>query len=91
MFDTKQTILKKHFKDCFDFIDDASQNGKVLVHCVAGVSRSASVVIAYLMNHQKMTLSDAFSFVQERRNKIFPNESFRKQLRQYEQDLFINK
>lgn len=36
--------------DCFDYIESArAQSGHVLVHCSQGVSRSATIVIAYLM------------------------------------------
>jgi protein-tyrosine phosphatase len=39
---------------------------KVFVHCAAGMSRSATIVIAYLMWKQKMLLSDAIDFVKKK-------------------------
>lgn len=36
--------------DCLDYIDAALQSGgRILVHCSQGVSRSATIVIAYIM------------------------------------------
>jgi atypical dual specificity phosphatase len=56
----------------FDFVTDkikevADKNGACLVHCVAGVSRSATMVLAYLMKHCKLTLRDAHSLVKSKR------------------------
>ncbi|KAJ0067315.1 hypothetical protein NL108_016482 [Boleophthalmus pectinirostris] len=49
--------------------------GKVLVHCIMGVSRSASLVVAYLMLHQRLTLSNALKHVIQKRS-IYPNRHF---------------
>lgn len=56
----------------FDFVCDkihevASKKGTSLVHCVAGVSRSASMVLAYLMKYLRMSLKDAHNFVKSKR------------------------
>lgn len=53
---------------------------RVFVHCAVGVSRSASLVLAYLMIHHHYTLLEAINKVKEHR-WIFPNTGFLKQLR----------
>lgn len=65
----------------------AQQQGKVLVHCRAGVSRSATVCIAYLMQKQQMSLDAAFEFVVSRRPIIDPNLNFIQQLQRFEASL----
>mmetsp|Transcript_36879 Transcript_36879/g.35611 ORF Transcript_36879/g.35611 Transcript_36879/m.35611 type:complete len:118 (-) Transcript_36879:176-529(-) len=48
--------IKQHFESCLRFIDENIENkNKVLVHCAAGVSRSATIIIAYLMWKNGMT------------------------------------
>ena len=49
----------------------------------AGVSRSASVVIGYLMKHLSLGFNDAYNFTKERRSKIKPNPGFIEQLKKY--------
>ena len=67
------------------FIDECLENkGKVLVHGSAGISRSASLVIAYIMDVTGCPANDAIRFVQKKRFCIFPNEGFRQQLMEYE-------
>jgi len=46
------------------------------VHCYAGVSRSATIVIAYLMAEMNMGFMDAFSFTKSKRFVVFPNFGF---------------
>jgi len=54
----------KHFPIANKFINEALTSGTgVLVHCYAGVSRSAAFVIAYLMSNQKMGMVQAMSLV----------------------------
>ncbi|KAL7568045.1 hypothetical protein ACA910_020765 [Epithemia clementina (nom. ined.)] len=56
----------------------------VLVHCMAGVSRSTSVVLAYLIEYENMSLEDAYVLVKQRRPEIYPNDGFWAQLASYE-------
>ena len=65
--------------------DEARQSGgKVLVHCFAGVSRSAAVAIAYLMTADQLSLAKAYDIVRVARACISPNLNFMGQLQKYE-------
>ncbi len=48
--------ISQFFGSCFEFISKNIKYGNVFVHCVAGVSRSATIVIAYLMRIKKYNL-----------------------------------
>jgi len=85
--DRPSQVLISHFEDVHAFIDEGLKNGGVLVHCMAGVSRSATIVISYLMSRQNMTLAAAKQQVKSARNIIYPNEGFIKQLKHYESHL----
>mmetsp|Transcript_38542 Transcript_38542/g.56570 ORF Transcript_38542/g.56570 Transcript_38542/m.56570 type:complete len:450 (+) Transcript_38542:78-1427(+) len=56
----------------------------VLVHCEMGVSRSTTVVLAYLIRYQNMTKEDAYKLVKNRRPQANPNVGFWKQLGEFE-------
>ncbi|KAI0717216.1 protein-tyrosine phosphatase-like protein [Cerioporus squamosus] len=62
----------------------ARQDGRVLVHCVWGMSRSASVVVAYLIAVRCMSLDEALRIVRARRRIARPNSGFMAQLKVYE-------
>ncbi|KAK3093278.1 hypothetical protein FSP39_013599 [Pinctada imbricata] len=80
--------LKQYFEEAISFIDEARQKGaNVLIHCHAGVSRSATITIAYLLKHTKMSMMDAYRFVKGKRVIISPNFNFMGQLMEYEQAL----
>jgi len=65
-----------------------SAGGKTLVHCVSGVSRSASLCLAYLMKHERMPLRRAFAHLKSRRPSVRPNTGFFTQLIEYERRVF---
>ncbi|XP_069484809.1 dual specificity protein phosphatase 16 [Ambystoma mexicanum] len=71
-----------------DFIEKAkANNGRVLVHCLAGISRSATIAIAYIMNRMDMSLDEAYRFVKEKRPTISPNFNFLGQLLDFEKKI----
>lgn len=59
--------------------------GNVLVHCVAGVSRSASICLAYLTKYHFRSLRSAYHLMCEKRPMVRPNLGFWRQLIHYEQ------
>ncbi|XP_022983967.1 protein-tyrosine-phosphatase MKP1-like isoform X2 [Cucurbita maxima] len=69
--------------DVFDYFEDVrEQNGRVFVHCCQGVSRSTSLVIAYLMWREGQSFDDAFQYVKAARGIADPNMGFACQLLQ---------
>jgi protein phosphatase slingshot len=85
VYDDEKTDLLKHWDDTFKYITKAKKEGsKVLVHCKMGVSRSASVVIAYAMKAYNWDFSQALRHVKNKRNCIKPNNSFLLQLETYQ-------
>jgi len=94
---TNVTVHKYKFKDSYDcdisvYFDEISdlihKQDSVLINCLAGVSRSASLVIAYLMKYYEMDLREAFLYVRKRRKMICPNKQFMIYLHDYEFKLF---
>lgn len=81
--------LYQHFNSAADFIESALEksDGKILVHCGEGISRSSTLVIAYLMIKKRMNVADAIRTVVKHRN-ILPNQGFLLQLCQLNDELF---
>ena len=85
--DDFRTNIIQYFRECLLFIDG---DDKVLVHCAAGMSRSPTIVIAYIMWKKKMYLNDAIKFVREKRPLISPNANFMNQLKIFDELLIKN-
>eukprot|EP00760_Papus_ankaliazontas_P037572 PhM_4_TR8548/c0_g1_i1/m.90596/K04459/DUSP, MKP; dual specificity MAP kinase phosphatase len=71
------------YLDDFSRIMDENKTAVVFVHCQAGVSRSASLVIAYVMKFMQLSIDDAYSYVKSRRRVVNPNERFMAELIAY--------
>ncbi|KAI0783526.1 dual specificity phosphatase [Abortiporus biennis] len=75
--DETREDLKARLEETVLWIDDRLRRGvNVLVHCQQGVSRSAAIVIAYLMYAQNMTYDSAFELVKRKRACVKPNSGF---------------
>ena len=79
-----QNIIQ-YFGECIDFIKDEE---KILVHCMAGASRSATIVIAYLMWNKKIKFEKALEMAKAKRDVVYPNRGFREQLKMFEKLLY---
>ena len=67
-----------------NFIEEGRKNGAILVHCVYGISRAATAVIAFLMKFHSMSYLLARKYVEKKRPHIYPNTGFAKQLKQWQ-------
>eukprot|EP00760_Papus_ankaliazontas_P038972 PhM_4_TR9446/c0_g1_i4/m.9298 len=76
--------IGQHFHAAIEFIEEARRSGgKVLVHCRQGVSRSPTIVLAYIMRAYSMSLSEALQLVQAKRDSVCPNIGFILALEEY--------
>uniref|UniRef100_A0A8D0HRF3 Dual specificity phosphatase 21 n=1 Tax=Sphenodon punctatus TaxID=8508 RepID=A0A8D0HRF3_SPHPU len=87
--DTPESRLYEFFDPIADRIHtvDITQ-GRTLVHCVAGISRSSALCLAYLMKYHAMSLVNAHAWLKSCRPIIRPNSGFWQQVIQYEYKVF---
>lgn len=91
VLDDHHADLLSQLNSAIEFIDSVKQKGGcTFVHCVAGISRSATVCIAYLMKHLCWELQRAFDFLKSRRSCVAPNLSFMGQLLAFEKQIDPN-
>ncbi|XP_018402790.1 PREDICTED: dual specificity protein phosphatase 19-like [Cyphomyrmex costatus] len=88
LLDLPESDILPSIKKCIDIIH-TNLKENILVHCNAGVSRSASIVIAYLMIIKKLSYDEAYNIVKRARSCIRPNDGFIKQLRSIENTTFL--
>ena len=77
--DQENENIAQYFDACYEFIVKAT--GPVLVHCHAGMSRSATIVLFYLMKSLDMSYEDAYTLCKSKRKCIGPNMEFVRQLK----------
>ena len=83
VFDETGEDIARHFPRANAFIAAGLEAGGVYVHCYAGASRSAALVMAYLISEKGMDLEDALFLAKAARPAVKPNEGFLEQLDNY--------
>lgn len=89
--DEETEMICYHFNKAFRFMDMAlaeSPDTRILVHCAQGISRSATLVMMYLMRTNDFTYEQALEFVQKHRSVVQPNAGFVAQLKEFEASRF---
>lgn len=80
--DRSYSNIEIYFNDANTFIENAiNEGGNVLIHCQKGISRSATIAMAYLIMKKKYTYEDAYIKMKEARCCINPNLGFTQQLK----------
>ena len=92
IYDYEEFELFDFFEKGNDFMNKCKlEGGVVLVHCKYGISRSASLVISYMIKFMGYTTNSAFEFLIQKRKRINPNKGFMKQLLDYEKYIMEEK
>ena len=79
--DSLEQDINQYFNMCMKFIDNAQ--GATLVHCYSGISRSGTIIIAYLMYKNKCSYEEAYTYAVSKHSAINPNSNFVEQLKNY--------
>jgi hypothetical protein len=89
--DNENNSISDVFQSCNNFINHAlfEENGKVLIHCMAGRSRSATILSAYIIDTYGMNVDNVLNLLRSKRKIVEPNSSFIKQLNDYYKHRFL--
>ncbi|CAD8175336.1 unnamed protein product [Paramecium octaurelia] len=84
VLDLEEEPISDHFDEAYIFINEAlsNQHNKVLVHCAQGKSRSATIVIMFLMRNKQWTFDYTYEYAKKRRETVSINDGFHFQLLQ---------
>src|SRR3990167_233805 len=75
--------MRPFFEQAFEFISQGLKNGNVLVHCAAGISRSSTLTLVYLMRVRHEGFNQSLAFLRTKRPICTPNHGFTVQLKEY--------
>ncbi|CAD7971788.1 unnamed protein product [Amoebophrya sp. A120] len=90
-----EKLLENGLRDAARYINDVHINdpenkNRILVHCTQGVSRSASTIIAYLMEYKHFRLNEAFYYLKDKRSIIDPRPNFIEELGRLETEILFH-
>mmetsp|Transcript_14465 Transcript_14465/g.18368 ORF Transcript_14465/g.18368 Transcript_14465/m.18368 type:complete len:213 (-) Transcript_14465:643-1281(-) len=94
--DSRNSTLLDYFEDVNVWIDECRANGgRVLVHCEAGMSRSASIVMGYLLGTtdesiKMSSVKEAYLFTKQKRDVVRPNYGFMNQVQSFSEGVLKN-
>lgn len=81
LYDIPEQSLKHVLDKSYSAIkDEIDRGGNVLVHCFAGISRSSSIVVHYLMRKYHIDYTQAIKYLKSRHPRANPNRGFAYQL-----------
>jgi len=83
--DTTCSDISTHFREAIEFME--TEGDICLVHCRAGISRSSTLIMAYLMEKNSWSLNEAFTFTKSKRSCVAPNFGFLGQLQKFEDEI----
>jgi len=85
--DSSGQDLKQHFQQGCNLLKENMPHGATLVHCQQGISRSATLCLAFLMQQLEMSFDTAFQSLKQRRQCVSPNFAFLGQLKMWESEM----
>ena len=92
LIDNESQNIIHYFEISNHFIDNiVKKNEPLLIHCIAGRSRSVTLLLAYFIYKYKYTVDEAIKLVKDKRNIIEPNPNFIRQLHLYYDSLYKSK
>lgn len=89
--DTENENILDSFNSVYEFIERGSTDGNaILINCLKGISRSPTILIAYIMKKYHLKFEDAYQIIKTSKPDIQPNEGFIKKLIAFEKKLKNN-
>ena len=85
MIDSPQLNIFQYFGKAFAFIESARKNNcNILIHCKLGISRSTTILIAYMIKHYGYSVKKSLDLIKSKRKQVNPNNGFINQLYSFE-------
>jgi len=84
ILDINNSSIYKFFDPFITFVENIlNDNGKIMIHCYMGSSRSAILVVLYLIKYKSYTMDDSIRFITDKRNRVNINVTYIEELKKY--------